>query len=242
MVRCPVLAAFTTNFDSENAAARVARMDTRLSHPNLSICEASAAYTVLARSLIITHGDRTAALAELRTWVEREIAQREGANGSSLAKGGPKGWVHLEGREKPKGPQDSSKEEEHVAPGAALVAFKELMSWIADSLNDTELPFSEELFPSSARVAFTHGLRHVKRGSSFEEAMRFTLAGGGDCSANATVVGGLIGAAVGLEGIPPRWLRAVLMSETFQGQPRPQEYHPSRLPKLVESFAAPSVV
>jgi len=236
LVRCPVLAALATNFDGEAATAEVACKDTCLSHPSLLIGEASAAYTVLARSLIKKQGDRMAALAEFKAWVERELALRESPH-SSPGKGGPQGHVHLAKQEGGKG--SKGYKDVYVPPGASLVAFKEMTSWIAAALDDADLPFKEERLDSSARVAFTHALRHVKLNSSFEQAMRFTLAGGGDSSANASVVGGLIGAAVGLEGIPPRWLVAVLSADHAQGQQRPQEYHPYRLRELVQNIAAP---
>lgn len=226
LVRCPMLAALATNFDSEKATAEMARKDTLLSHPSLLIGEGSAAYTVLARSLIKLQGDRKAALAEFKVWVEAELAQRDSGPQAQVAK--------QEGGKGSKGYQDK-----FVPAGATIVAFKEMTSWIAAALENKELPFKEERLDSSARVAFTHAVRHVKLGSSFEQAMRFTLAGGGDSSANASVVGGLIGAAVGLEGIPPRWLAAVLSSDHGQGQNRPQEYHPYRLRELVKNIAAP---
>merc|ERR1719440_627962 len=101
LVRCPVLAAFGCKVPSASEAAELARTDTRLSHPDLTLCEASAAYVVLVRSLIMRHGDRKAALDELREWMDKESAARE--PGKSLAAAGnPKGWVHLAKQEKPK--------------------------------------------------------------------------------------------------------------------------------------------
>lgn len=234
LVRCPLLAAFATSHRSVQGAAEIARADARLSHPSLTLCDASATYTVLAQCLIGANGDSRRAFAELRRWMDQELSSRESPHSSSIVEGGyqDRGWVHLEQREKPKTSQ--GKEEEYVAPGASLVAFKEVRDWTSQAFGDADLPFAEERLPSSARVAFTHALRHVKLGSSFEDAMRATLAGGVDCSANAAVVGGLVGAAVGLEGIPARWLQAVLACETVLGQQRPQEYHPGRLPGLVQ--------
>jgi len=237
LVRCPLLGAFSILKPSAGEAAAVARTDTGLSHPNMCLGEASAAYVVLARSLIMRQGNRTAALAELREWMEAEAARREGPQSLAVSGTSPTGgWVHIEQREKPK--TVSGKEEEYIAPGASLVAFKDVMSWVSLAFADTDLPFTEERLPSSARVAFTHAFRQLNLGSSFEEAMRATLAGGGDCSANAAIVGGLIGASVGLESIPSRWIRAILACETVHGQLRPQEYHPGRLPELLEKIVS----
>eukprot|EP00931_Biecheleriopsis_adriatica_P066873 TRINITY_DN41113_c0_g1_i1.p1 TRINITY_DN41113_c0_g1~~TRINITY_DN41113_c0_g1_i1.p1 ORF type:complete len:573 (-),score=125.61 TRINITY_DN41113_c0_g1_i1:92-1810(-) len=119
--------------------------------------------------------------------------------------------------------------------------FQELARWLSEALdgdNDV-LPFATERGdPVSAKVAIAHAFRHLKLGSTFEDAMRATLAGGGDCHTNAAAVGGIVGAAVGLGGIPERWVRAVLTSSTVMGQDRPLAYHPDKLVELLEKVCA----
>lgn len=223
LARCSVLAARAAGRGLNQAtSASVARTDTQLSHPNFKICDASATYTILAQLLIETCGDHKGALKELRVWMERELKSREEGTGTLVAAGG-----------KGVGKSGKGKEEEFIAPGTSIVAFKEVMSWLSKAFSDKDLPFSEERLDSSAQVAFTHAFRHVRLESTFELAMRSTLAGGGDVPRNAAIVGGLVGAAVGLDGIPARWVKAILACNTVQGQQRPPEFHPALMPELL---------
>lgn len=59
------------------------------------------------------------------------------------------------------------------------------------------------------------------RETAFEAALRQVLSGGGDTDTNACIVGGLVGARVGIAGIPAHMGRAVLACDTAQGRPRP---------------------
>lgn len=121
--------------------------------------------------------------------------------------------------------------------------FKELQSWLNKALSEEKdlLPFATERGdPISAKVSVMHAFRHLRLGSSFESAMRATLAGGGDAHSNAAAVGGLVGAAVGISGIPERWVRAVLSCKTTLGQDRPLSYHPCKLVEHLEIICAPS--
>jgi len=231
LARCPVLAAFAANRHlSAAGAGGIARTDTQLSHPNFTMCDASAAYTILAQLLIETGGDHKEALKGLREWMERELKSREAGTSTVVAVGG-----------KGSGKAGKDKEEEFVAPGTSIVAFKEIMSWVSKAFSDKDLPFSQERSESSAQVAFTHAFRHVRLESTFEYAMRCTLAGGGDVSQNCAIVGGLVGAAVGLHGIPTRWVKAVLTCDTVLGQQRPPEYHPGRLPEVLRQICRGSL-
>jgi len=226
LARCPILAAFAANRGMNHATtASIARTDTQLSHPNVKICDASSTYTILAQLLIQSRGDHKGSLKELRGWIEQELKSREEGTGKVVAVGGKGG-----------GKAGKAKEEEFVAPGTSIVAFKEVMSWLSKAFSDKDLPFTEERLESSAQVAFTHAFRHVRLESTFEAAMRSTLAGGGAPSRNGAIVGGLVGAAVGLEGIPSRWVKAVLTCDTSLGQQRPPEYHPKCLPELLRQM------
>ena len=71
------------------------------------------------------------------------------------------------------------------------------------------------------RIAFTHAFYHLLRETTFVLALRQVLAGGGDTDTNACIVGGLVGAHVGLAGIPESMSRAVLTCDTAKGRPRP---------------------
>ena len=71
------------------------------------------------------------------------------------------------------------------------------------------------------RIAFTHAFHHLLRETVYVDALRQVLSGGGDTDTNACIVGGLIGARIGLAGIPESMSRAVLSCDTATGRPRP---------------------
>ena len=82
---------------------------------------------------------------------------------------------------------------------------------------------------------FTYAFYHLVKGSGYEEAIRHTLAAGGDTDTNAAIVGGLVGAAVGAVGISERMSRPVLGCEPKTGQrARPDWLWPSQIPTLVD--------
>ena len=75
---------------------------------------------------------------------------------------------------------------------------------------------------------------HLLLGSDYETAIAETLLGGGDTDTNACIVGGLIGAAVGVDGIPENMRHAVLNCDTTMGQhPRPAFLHPRQVDELI---------
>jgi len=126
----------------------------------------------------------------------------------------------------------ASEETKKESPGS-----EGLNEWLKQATGDTNLPFDAQFEGSMARVGFTHAFRHLKLGTGFEEAMRMTLTGGGvSTDTNAAIVGGLIGAAVGVQGIPEHCLRALLSCDTGTGRPRTPPYHPNRLPGLINDL------
>jgi ADP-ribosyl-[dinitrogen reductase] hydrolase len=61
--------------------------------------------------------------------------------------------------------------------------------------------------------------------------------GGGDTDTNATIVGGLIGAAEGASNMPNQMKSAVLHCDTSQGKSeRPAFLRTTQLPKLTEQL------
>lgn len=238
LVRCIALAILGSASKSPTKAIGYAAEDALLSHPSRDVSYASMAYTLMAINLIRLRGDREAATTELRQWLGRNKSRIK----SSLPtpKPGAVGFTHL-ARCAP-----SEEIESWVPPGEELVACEQLERWVNKGYTPSEeLAFSTLSVSAllnkevgSVEIPFTHALRHIKLGSSFDGAMRAAIAGGGDSSTNAAVVGGLIGAAVGIQGIPQRWLRAVLASDYSLGQFRPDEYHPGQLPSLVSSICA----
>jgi len=73
-----------------------------------------------------------------------------------------------------------------------------------------------------------------------EEALASTVGQGGDTDTNAAIAGALLGAAHGREGIPPRWVFAVLscrpLAECGALRPRPVEYWPDDILELSEAL------
>lgn len=75
--------------------------------------------------------------------------------------------------------------------------------------------------PGYLGIAFTHAFHHLLLGSTYLEALREVLAGGGDSDTNACIVGGLIGALVGQKNLPIAMLTAVRNCDVNLGQVRP---------------------
>lgn len=95
----------------------------------------------------------------------------------------------------------------------------EVRSWLEDAEQGV-LPACHPL-AGFVRIAFTHAFHHLLRETTFVNALRQVLSGGGDADTNACIVGGLIGARVGIAGIPESMSLAVLSCDTAKGRPRP---------------------
>ncbi|KAL4854704.1 putative ADP-ribosyl glycohydrolase L543 [Chlorella vulgaris] len=68
---------------------------------------------------------------------------------------------------------------------------------------------------------FTAALAHLRLGSTYEQAIRQVLSAGGDTDTNAAIVGGVMGALWGLQGIPQAWRDAVLLPASTDEHQRP---------------------
>ena len=84
------------------------------------------------------------------------------------------------------------------------------------------------------QIGFVHAFRHLLLETPFIDAIKETLAGGGDTDTNACIVGGLVGAAAGEGAIPAQMKEAVLMCDSSLGQPRPAFLHAGQVPALVQ--------
>jgi ADP-ribosyl-[dinitrogen reductase] hydrolase len=91
-------------------------------------------------------------------------------------------------------------------------------------------------------VALQNAFHHL-RSSGFEEALVATVNAGGDTDTNAAVCGALLGAALGRQAIPPRWILPVLAcrSTVDAGAPRPRPaiYWPDDILELAEALLQP---
>jgi ADP-ribosylglycohydrolase len=108
------------------------------------------------------------------------------------------------------------------AASAALAddGAEEVRSWLREAESGSGPPYHPNA--GFVRIAFTHAFRHLMLETPFVEGLRETLAGGGDTDTNGCVVGGLMGALQGEDGIPERMRAAVLKCDTTLGRPRPE--------------------
>lgn len=70
-------------------------------------------------------------------------------------------------------------------------------------------------------IGFTHAFHHLWQQSTYLDAIKTVLAGGGDTDTNACIVGGLIGAREGVGKIPETMLEAVQKCDVREGRNRP---------------------
>ena len=95
----------------------------------------------------------------------------------------------------------------------------EVRTWLEDA-QAGRLPSCHPM-AGFVRIGFTHAFFHLLEESTFENALRETLAGGGDTDTNACIVGSLVGALHGIDDIPTSLVEGVLHCDTRLGHARP---------------------
>ena len=172
LMRASALGIWSTRL-TQAEAAKAARDDASLTHPNPSCQWAGAAYVVAIRHLLLNPGDAAGAFTEAR-----EVL-------AFATEGEP----------------------------------DEVISWLAGARNG-DLPAGH---PNAGfvRIAFSHAMHHMLHETSFANALQQVLSCGGDTDTNACIVGGLVGARVGIEGIPEHMTKSILECNTLVGRPRP---------------------
>jgi ADP-ribosylglycohydrolase len=89
-------------------------------------------------------------------------------------------------------------------------------------------------------IALQNAFFHLLHKGDFEEALVATVNAGGDTDTNAAIAGALLGAALGLAAIPPRWVAPVLacrpLTEAGAARPRPMHYWPDDLLEIAEAL------
>jgi ADP-ribosylglycohydrolase len=116
-------------------------------------------------------------------------------------------------------------------------ANEEVKSWLRDAKNNSDVPYHPQA--GFVKIGFTHAFRHLLLGTGYAEAVKETLAGGGDTDTNACIVGGLVGAADGADAIPEHMKKAVLNCDTHKSiHPRPEFLHTTQIPDLVKGLIA----
>jgi ADP-ribosylglycohydrolase len=114
-------------------------------------------------------------------------------------------------------------------------ACEEVRRWLDDADAGTHVPYTPQ--DGFVRIAFTHAFRHLAAGTTYVDALRETLAGGGDTDTNACIIGGLLGARWGASAIPETMRSAVLGCDTRRGRnTRPETLHPRAVPQLVRTL------
>lgn len=111
-------------------------------------------------------------------------------------------------------------------------ACQEVCDWLDDARRDRTPPCTPQ--DGFVRIAFTHAFAHLKRATPYRQAIAETLAGGGDTDTNACIVGGLVGAACGVDRIPEAMRAAVLDCDTERGRLRPEFLWAVKAPGLVD--------
>lgn len=113
-------------------------------------------------------------------------------------------------------------------------ACDDVQAWLAQALAGNTARFTPQ--DGFVKIAFTHAFHHLNIGSNFSDAIRATLAGGGDTDTNACIVGGLMGALHGANAIPQAWRDAVLSCDTKKGQSRPPWLFASTADELIDAL------
>lgn len=111
---------------------------------------------------------------------------------------------------------------------------EEVSGWLEDATKGQLPPFHP--LAGFVRIAFTHAFFHLDQRSSFDEALRTTLRGGGDTDTNACIVGAMIGALHGIDEIDHDLVQGVLTSDRSLGHQRPQWLHPADALELASSL------
>ena len=114
-------------------------------------------------------------------------------------------------------------------------ACAEVRGWLEEAEAGARVPYSPQ--DGFVRIAFTHAFRHLAAGTSYVDALRETLAGGGDTDTNACIIGGLLGARWGASAIPEAMRSAVLGCDHRLGRnPRPEMLHPRAVPGRIRAL------
>ncbi len=96
----------------------------------------------------------------------------------------------------------------------------------------TALPISDGSNMGWVRIALQHAFFHLRNTSDFEAALIQTVVKGGDTDTNGAITGALLGAALGADAIPRRWLESVRLCSS----PRPAEYQCNDLSEIAAAL------
>jgi ADP-ribosyl-[dinitrogen reductase] hydrolase len=130
-------------------------------------------------------------------------------------------------------PQDSDGAFKTAAEWAKRLANSEVQEWLGLAEDNEDVGYTPSI--GFVKYGFVHAFRHLKNKTNYMNAIFETLIGGGDTDTNACIVGGLVGAYHGEQGIPAPLRKAILNCDTRKGRRRP-EFLQTRvhLPALLE--------
>lgn len=115
------------------------------------------------------------------------------------------------------------------------LANPEIMEWL--DLAERNVDVGYHPHSGFVKYGFVHAFRHLRLGTPYVAAIAETLLGGGDTDTNACIVGGMVGALHGEEGVPPALRAAVMECDTSRGRPRPEWLQArAQLPGLVDAL------
>jgi ADP-ribosyl-[dinitrogen reductase] hydrolase len=120
---------------------------------------------------------------------------------------------------------------------AGKLANPEIAEWLELAARQVDVGYSPR--SGFVKYGFTHAFRHLAKRSRYLDAMLETLMGGGDTDTNACIVGGMVGALHGEDGIPQPMVQALLKCDTSMGRPRPDFLQTKvQLPILLDRLIA----
>lgn len=105
-----------------------------------------------------------------------------------------------------------------------------LISWLNTIEKGENLPLATENM-SWVKIPWTYTMYFLKNEeTNFQDVMRRVLECGGDTAANACIVGGMLGTAIGIHEIPDEWvsgLKEIDVTDTKLKHPRDVRYNPA---------------
>lgn len=117
-------------------------------------------------------------------------------------------------------PNDSEGAFQTAEEWARTLGNREVQEWLSLAERNEDVGYSPSI--GFVRYGFVHAFRHLQNKTLYIDAIFETLSGGGDTDTNACIVGGLVGAYHGEEGIPEPMREAILRCDTQKGRSRPE--------------------
>ena len=120
-------------------------------------------------------------------------------------------------------------------PGDRCGAEKEALKWSDDNcsseVRDWIQPGAVMTSPRGKQAGWVrHGLQmafyHLRHTENYQDAIRETVQEGGDTDTNAAIVGGMLGACVGLAGLPETLVDGIMKAAVSSNNERLHYYHP----------------